>query len=150
METTAGSWRKQNSFLFLRCHCHNLECNEAQFISSWPSTQKTGKQCKAVLGDEGLLLTVPPLCTIEMLSQQQASAKPEIPPKASACTRTQELNLCVATHAWDMSRGSPQSLLLGGTHLVFLSSPCEPVKLCYSCVMEEGECFWGGQGRSRT
>jgi len=37
-----------------------------------------------MLGGEELLLTVPPLCTMEVLSQQQASAKPEIPPKASA------------------------------------------------------------------
>lgn len=41
--------------------------------------RKQGGSAKLCWGDEGLLLIVPPLCTIEMLSQQQACAKPEIP-----------------------------------------------------------------------
>lgn len=41
--------------------------------------RKQGGSAKLRWGDEGLLLIVPPLRTIEMLSQQQACAKPEIP-----------------------------------------------------------------------
>lgn len=45
--------------------------------------REEGGSAKPRRGYEGLLLTVPPLLTIEMLPQQQACAKPEIPPKAS-------------------------------------------------------------------
>lgn len=42
-----------------------------------------GGSAKPGQGYEGLLVTVPPLHTIEVLPQQQECAKPEIPPKAS-------------------------------------------------------------------
>lgn len=83
----------------------------------------------------------PTLSTIEMCSQQQASAKPQIPPKMSAPPMPGSCTCVWPPYAWDVSKTSPWSLLLGEACLAFLPLPCKWTKLCYSCALEGGECF---------
>lgn len=86
------------------------------------------------------------LCTVEMCSQQQASAKPQIPPKVSAAPVLGSCSCVWPPLPGTCPRASPWPLLLGKTCLAFLPLLCERVKLCYSCALEGGECFWESGG----
>lgn len=101
--------------------------------------REEGGSAKPCWGDEGLLLTVPPLRTIEMLSQQQAYAKPEIPPKASTAPVPGSW-----TRAWDVGHTSLGPCCWGGLNLPPCCPPRAAEALQFPSYKRRGM-FWGGR-----